>query len=100
MTITLDVATLTPRVAHAVHALMAVRDTSTSGPFVTSEICVYDASWEALSPRHTAQALRQAQKVGLAIYAGRGIWIPTNLAMNNRKVFEERYLKDEEEANV
>lgn len=87
------------RVAHAVHALMEVRNDVTFGPYgpyKASEVVLYDG--EALSARSTAAALREAQKLGLAMYLGRGLWTASNLALDHRRDFEERYVKDTSDA--
>lgn len=84
------------RTAHAVHALMAAGSIAYGngpGPFTAAEVCVYD-SWEALSPRHTAAALREAQKLGLAMFVPPSYWTPTNAALALRGAFEERFLRD------
>lgn len=94
-----DVNALPRRVAHAVHALMEVRNDVTVGPyghFKASEVVLYDS--EALTARHTGTALREAQKLGLAAYIGRGLWTATNLALENRAAFEERYIRETDEA--
>lgn len=89
------------RVAHAVHALMEVRNDVTVGPygpFKASEIVLYDG--EALTARHTARALREAQRHGLAFYVGHGLWTATHLALDNCRAFEERYLADTEDEDA
>src|SRR5438045_2742998 len=93
-----DVEKLPRRAAHATHALSAasaIGDGGGYGPFTAAEVCVHD-SFEALSPRHTAAALRQAQKLGLAMYVpgGAGYWTATNFALEHRRAFEERFLRD------
>lgn len=90
------VAALPRRVAHAMHALLAASSAygAGQGPHTAAEVCVYD-SHEAYSPRHTGQALRQAQARGLCVNAG-GYWFPTNLAYEHRRAFEERYIADED----
>lgn len=82
------------RVAHAVHALMEVRnDLSVGpyGPFKAAEIVLYDG--EALTARHTAAALRQAERLGLAVNIS-GYWTATNLALDHCRDFEDRYMRD------
>ena len=96
---TVDVWTLPARTAHVVHALMFGTEPGGGGaygPFTTAEVCVWDAPWEALTPRHTAAALRHAQRLGLVAYVPGGYWIPTNRALEQRRVFGERFLRDEE----
>jgi hypothetical protein len=87
--------TFTRRVAHAVHALMEVRNDPSVGPygpFKAAEIVLYDA--EATTARDTASALREAQKHGLAVYVGRGLWTATNLALDHVYDFERRYHRE------
>lgn len=89
------------RVAHAVHALMEVRNDvniGPYGPFKASEIVLYDA--EALSARSTAAALREAQKFGLAFYVGHGLWTASHFALDRCRDFEERYLRDTADESV
>lgn len=95
---TVNVEQLPRRVAHAVHALMAVRDDANIGPygpFLASEVVLYDG--EAVSARATAAALREAKKFGLAVYIGHGLWTATHLALDHASQFEDRYLRDTEE---
>lgn len=83
------------RTAHAVHALMEVRNDPSIGPygpFKASEVVLYDS--EAMSARATAAALRHAQRFGLALYVGRGLWTATNAALNLGREFEDRYCRD------
>ena len=70
------VAALPRRTAHALHALLEVEHDPSleGGPFLASEVVVYDE--EALTARSTAAALRAAQRLGLAVCAG-GYWAPT-----------------------
>lgn len=91
----LDVEALPRRVAHAVHALLQtanIMESNGSGPFTAAEVCVYD-SYEAYSPRHTAAALREAQKLGLAQNWG-GYWSSTYLSTEYKAAFEERFLRE------
>lgn len=93
-----DVDRLPPRVAHAVYALMAAANVSYGngqGPFTAAEVCVYDAHWEALTPRHTGAALREAQEMGFAVYVAGGYWTPTNFSLEHRSEFTDRFLSDE-----
>jgi len=90
---------LPARVAHAVHALMYASLPSgggETGPFTAAEVCVYDAHWEAITPRHTAAALREAQKLGLCVYVPPGYWTPTNRALEQRRRFDDRFARDQE----
>lgn len=94
-----DVNDLPRRLAHATHALMAaanVMEGNGPGPLTSAEVCVYDA--EALSPRHTGAALREARKKGLVMYVpgGEGYWTPTNFALGYKREFEDRYLRETE----
>ena len=92
---------LPPRVAHATHALIDALQSSDSGPYgplTAAEVCVYDASHEAFSPRHTGAALREAQRFGLAAYVPPGYWIPTNMALSMKRDLERRFLRDMDEA--
>lgn len=85
------------RVAHAVHALMEVRNDpgiGPYGPFKASEVVLYDG--EALDARATGAALREAEKVGLAINI-RGHWTATNLALDHCHEFEGRYIRETSE---
>lgn len=96
MSDSLDVDGLPRRVAHAVHALMEVRnDVSVGpyGPFKASEVVLYDD--EALSARSTAAALSHAERLGLAINI-RGYWTATVLALDHCRAFEERYMRETE----
>lgn len=89
------------RVAHAVHALMEVTNDPSLGPygpFKASEVVLYDS--EALTARHTARALREAQRYGLAMYLGRGLWTAGNSALDHRRDFERRYMRDTEDTNA
>lgn len=93
----IDVDALPRRAAHAVHALMEVRNDLTFGPYgpyKAAEIVLYDA--EAMSARGTAAALREAKKFGLAHYVGSGLWTASFLALEHRDDFETRYLRDTE----
>lgn len=93
----LDVEALPRRVAHAVHALMEIRNDVTVGPYGpyrASEIVLYDG--EAMSVRATAAALREAQKRGLAVYVGRGLWTAAGIALDHRRAFEDRYIRETE----
>lgn len=97
----LDVDALPARAAHAIHALMAASDIAYGngiGPFTAAEVCVYDAGYEAITSSHTGAALREAAKLGLCAYIPPGYWTPTNLARDHKRAFEERFLRDEEEA--
>jgi hypothetical protein len=90
-----DVYALPRRTAHAVHALMEVRNDRAIGPygpFKAREVMLYDE--EALSPASTGAALREARKRALVFYVGHGLWSATNLALDNRAKFEARYLAD------
>lgn len=92
---TLDVEALPRRVAHAVHAFLACADIAYgngAGPFTAAEICVYD-SYEALTPRHTGAALREASKLGLAQRWDR-YWTSTFLAAEFKTAFEDRFLRE------
>lgn len=94
-----DVEALPRRVAHAVHALLAVRNDvniGPYGPFKASEIVLYDG--EALSARSTAAALREAQKLGLAVNI-RGFWTAGRDALDNARALEERYLRETDDAD-
>lgn len=96
---TVDVWGLPARTAHAVHALMfasAPGGGNAYGPFTADEVCTYDAYWEALSPKHTGAALREAQKRGLVMFVPPRYWTPTNAALDNRTAFGERFTADEE----
>lgn len=100
----MNVGELSPRVAHATHALLASGSPAAGGregPRAADEICNWDAHWEALSPAHTAAALRRAQELGLAVHVPghrRSYWIPTGLAHSLRDTLERRFLSDEERA--
>ena len=87
------VAALPRRTAHALHALLEVEHDPSleGGPFLASEVVVYDE--EALTARSTAAALRAAQRLGLAVCAG-GYWTPTFRAYDLRGALEERYLEE------
>lgn len=92
------VETLPRRVAHAAHALLAVRDDvniGPYGPFKASEVVLYDS--EALTAGATYQALRRGMKYGLTLWVGRGLWTATNLALDNARALEDRYLRDTDE---
>ncbi len=86
---------LPPRVAHAVHALLATGREEGYGPFTAAEVCVYDAS-EAFSPKHTGVALSHARRLGLALFIPPRFWTPSDLALDNRDAFEDRFLRDED----
>lgn len=90
---------LPPRVAHAVHALIVATAEHPPMPRTAAEVCIYDAPYEALSGRHTAAALREASKLGLAwrTLSG-GYWIPSTRALNLKSALEERALRDEDAA--
>jgi hypothetical protein len=97
MTLHFDVDALPRRTAHATHALMAAGSIAYgngSGPFTAAEVCIYDG--EALTVRSTAAALREAAKWGLVIGLA-GLWTPGWLALEHRREFEERYLRDTEQ---
>lgn len=89
---------LPARVAHATHALMESSGAYAygTGPRTAREACEYDAPWEALTPRHTAAALREAARRGLVAYVPRGLWMPTNVAYAHRNALEARYLRDDD----
>lgn len=89
------VAGLPPRVAHAVHGLLVASSEFPPKPCSASEVCIYDAHWEALSGRHTGAALREASKLGLCFHAG-PYWVATNLALDHKQAFETRFLRDED----
>lgn len=86
---------LPPRVAHAVHALIVATAEHPPMPRTAAEVCVYDAPYEALSGRHTGAALREAEKLGLAMYAS-PYWVATNAALELKYALEERALRDED----
>lgn len=97
MTAALDVSALPRRTAHAVHALLAIRNDPSLGPygpFKASEVVLYDS--EALSARSTGRALAHALRLGLADRWGPGLWVATNFALDHRSALEERYLADTE----
>ncbi|MGH3121083.1 MAG: hypothetical protein ACRDND_08625 [Streptosporangiaceae bacterium] len=80
------------RAAHVTHALMeAWSAAGGSAPVTTAEVCEYDS--EALTPRHTAAALIQARRLGLA-NGGRGLWFATDRAWAIRRVLEDRFLAE------
>lgn len=96
----LDVDALPRRVAHVTHALM---ESSTQYAFgmglrTPSEVMIYDE--EALSLSATSHALVRAMRRGLVDRGGHGLWFPTNLALDHRRAFEDRYLRDTGEASV
>lgn len=64
------------------------------GPYKAREIVVYDE--ESLSAQQTSAALRDAQKRGLAVSLGGGLWTPTNVALDLHTELEDRFLKDTE----
>lgn len=86
-----DVAKLSRRVAHAVYAMLACTKDRGNMPSTAAEIVVFDE--EASSAQETAAALKQAQKLGYAVYTGR-YWVPTQAATLRRTEFEERFLQD------
>ena len=83
------------RTAHATYALMAASKAHNS-PVTAAEVCIYDS--EARSVRSTAAALREAQVSCLAVSVpsseGGRLWVPTNIALDARQDFEDRYLDD------
>lgn len=98
MSTELDVEALPRRVAHVVHAIMEASGPYAhgSGILTAREIMLYDA--EALSPKATAAGLREAQRrYGLVSYIGKGLWLPTNLALDHKRAFEDRYIRETDE---
>lgn len=96
----IEVDELPARTAHVTHALIAAgspRAGGSTGPLTAAEVCIFDAPWEALTPRHTGAALREAARVGLAAHAG-PYWFPTGYAHELATELEERYLDDERAA--
>lgn len=95
----MNVDELPPRVAHAVHGLLAASSIGMgggSGPFTAAEVCVYD--FDALSPRGTGAALREAAKRGLVVFVPPRYWTPTNATLDHRRAFEDRALRDEDQS--
>lgn len=96
----LDADALPRRVAHATFALvfrpLMAHD---YGPFTAAEVCEFDGP-EAYTPQHTGAALREAAKLGLAMYipSGGGLWTATNYALDNKQALEDRFLRDTEDA--
>lgn len=96
----MDVQSLPRRTAHAVHALLAASNTVQGGQHLppAHDVCLWDG--EALSVRGTAAALVHAQRLGLAVYVpdmqnrALGYWTPTQLALEHRRAFEDRYLAE------
>lgn len=78
------------RTAHAVYALMTASKTLNM-PVTTVEVLLYDE--ESLSVGSTGQALSHARRKHLAAYTGK-YWVPTFFALDHRKEFEDRYLRD------
>lgn len=98
----LDVEALPRRVAHATHAVMAVcndQDLGPYGPFRASEVVLYDG--ESLSARETGRALADASRLGLVMNwgrrGGRCFWSASAHALDHRRAFEDRYLRDTDE---
>ena len=89
-------AELPPRVAHAVHALLARLRDASGGPLTAAEVCEYDS--EALSVVSTGVALGHARRYGLADSwpAGRAgrVWTATRRAQDMRRDLEDRFLRD------
>jgi hypothetical protein len=89
-----DVATLPPRTAHVVYALIVAVD-DLKMPVKTDEVLLYDG--ESNGVRSTGSALRDACRLGLAqrVPIG-GYWIPTPKARELWIALEDRYLEDTE----
>lgn len=86
------------RTAHATYALLeAAREHAT--PVTAAEVMIYDS--EAVNPRGTAAALREAARRGLAVYLPPAYWTPTGWARKLQDRLEDRYIRDTaEEASV
>lgn len=89
----MDVDALPRRTAHATHALL-VASTEHKSPVTAAEVCIYDS--EALSARSTGAALREARRLDLAAFTGQ-YWIPWGAALDQRRDFESRFLRDTED---
>jgi hypothetical protein len=89
------VGNLPRRTAHAVHALL-VASQEHGMPVTAGEVQVFDE--EAIRVQATAKGLADARRLDLTTYTGRSggvrYWIPTVLALNLRRHFEDRYLDD------